>query len=164
MDKESTIIGIGIIALIIIPFVLVYLIKKSIQIKFQTTFRKFAEMEKIKLSEHEMWENHYLTGIDTESGKLIYLKKDAENAPVIINLSEVETCRVVTTDRSEKSRFGDKIPTNRLDLVFTLKKNNRAEPSIEFYNNPAFMPSPEACSVINKWADIVNSYLKKGIN
>lgn len=162
MEKESTIIGLGIIALVLIPFIISYIIKKAKKTKFRKTFMSAAGKENIKISDHEMWEHRYMIGIDQDGKKLIYLKRnDNDVAPVVIDLSNVMKCRIVSTYRDQKSQFGDKERTNRLDLVLTVNNNTNAEKSLEFYNNPEFMPSSDAYAIVKKWSDIISENLKQ---
>jgi len=165
MDNQSTVIGLVIIALTILPFIIFYLVKKMRQMKFMKDFIVLSEREKLKISQKEMWKNSYAIGIDDDSKKLFYFNKLKDKEKVtLIDLSEVERCRVVSTDRTEKKQYGDSGPTNRLELVFTYKNSSIPEKSLEFYNRAEFMPSADECSHIEGWLNSVNSILTNGKN
>jgi hypothetical protein len=161
MDKGSTIIGLGIIVLTIIPFIIYYLYKKMKKMKFLKDFVRLSEREKFKISQKEMWKNCYAIAIDTESKKLLYFNKlkDKEKS-ALIDLSKVERCRIVSTDRTVKNLNENNIPTNRLELVFTFNNSAMPEKVLEFYNRAEFRPSADEFSHIESWLNIVNSNLK----
>jgi hypothetical protein len=161
MDSKSTIIGVWIIVLIILPFIISYLYNKMKAKKFEKDFLSLSEKEKIIISQKAFWKKCYSIGIDTDSKKLLYLNKHSEKEHgTLIDLSEIEKCMVVHTDKTVKSQNGNTNPTNRLDLVFTYKNSDMPEKVLEFYNNPEFMPTMDDFSHIENWLNIVNSNLK----
>lgn len=165
MDNGSTKIGLWIIALIVLPFIIYYLYKKMKEMKFRKGFLVLSEREKVIISQKDLWKNCYAIGIDTDSKKLLYFnkRKDKERG-TLIDLSEVERCRIVNTDRTVKNKNGNNKPTNRLELVFTFNNSGIPEKVLEFYNNTEFMPTVDDFSLIENWLQIVNSNLKNGKN
>lgn len=165
MDNQSTVIGLGIIALTILPFIIFYFIKKMKQMKFMRDFIKLSESEKLSISQKDMWKNSYAIGIDTNSKKLFYFNKlKDKDRGTLIDLAEVERCRIVSIDRTVKNQNGYTGPSNRLELVFTYKNSSIPEKSLEFYDRAEFMPSADECSHIESWLNTVNSNLKNGNN
>jgi hypothetical protein len=162
MDKEATIIMLGIVAVIILPFLLFYFFKKRREIKFLKHFRNLAQQEKLIISQKEFWDHSYAIAIDTNLNKIIYAKRlRDETAGTIIDLADVEKCRIVSTDKTQKSQNGKDPQTDRLDLVFTFRNSDMPEKVLEFYENTEFMPNTEDRFNIEKWYSIINSNLKE---
>jgi hypothetical protein len=161
MDKGSTLIALVLVILTALPFIVLKINKKMKKMKFYKDFVKLSEKEKVTLSHKELWNNCYAVGIDTDSKKLLYfnIHEDKENG-TLIDLFEVEKCRIVNTDRHIKSQNNKGNQANRLDLVFTYMNPNIAERSLEFYKNSEFMPNTEEYAQIENWLNIINSNLK----
>ncbi len=158
MDKGSSIIGIVIIALVILPFILLFIFKKMKHAKYLKVLSSLAEKEKMKITSREIWENKYLLGVDTNSKKLIYINLNQTDKPAeVIDLSKVSGCRIVSTDRSQKSRMPENM-SDRLDLVFSFKDSS-PERYLEFYNSTAFMPTVDHFAHAEKWQKIVEENL-----
>jgi|WetSurMetagenome_2_1015567.scaffolds.fasta_scaffold21743_4 hypothetical protein len=161
MDNGTTIMGICILALLVLPFIISYTRKTMKHKNLMRFIREVSEKEKLKISQYQMWEHNYIIGIDTESGKLIYFnKKENKKQGIVINLPDVAKCRIISTDQPQKKQSGDASPAYRLDLILTLNNSSDGEMVLEFYNSIAFSPSSEDFSIIKKWSDIVNSNLK----
>ncbi|HEY5469445.1 MAG TPA: FeoB-associated Cys-rich membrane protein [Bacteroidales bacterium] len=162
MDKGSAIIVLGIVALIVLPFILYSLYKKQKNMKFLKNFMSFAEKEKIKISQKELWNNNYIIGIDNNLKKIIYTNKQNEKEErKIIDLSLVKECRIVNINRTVKAQDGKENISDRLELNFTFYNNSTREESLEFYNSKDFMPTADDQSRIENWLNIVNASLKE---
>jgi hypothetical protein len=162
MDKEATIIILGIVAVIILPFLLFYFFKKRKEIKFMRHFRTLAQQEKLIISQNEFWDHSYAIAIDTNLNKIIYAKRQRdESAGTIIDLADVEKCRIVSTDKTQKNQNGKDPQTDRLELVFTFRNSDMPEKVLEFYENTEFMPNAEDRFHIEKWYNVINTNLKE---
>jgi hypothetical protein len=161
MDKESTIIAIGIIVATILPFIIFKLIRKMQKVKFHKNFTKLAAREKLNFSHTEILNKCYAIGIDPDSKKLLYLNnREGQNEMALIELSEVNKCRLITTDRHLKSENDSSDHSNKLELVFTFTNSKSSEKILEFYNNSEFLPNPEEISQIENWLNIINSNIQ----
>lgn len=161
MDHQSTIIVLGIIAVLILPFISYSLYKRLKNSNFMKDFLSFAEQERIIISHKELWNNSYIIGIDNNLKKLAYFNKQNEKVTrTIIDLSKVKECRIVSINRTVKAQDGKDNISDRLELRFTFN-NNSVEESLEFYSNKDFMPSDHDHSHIENWLNIVNSNLKE---
>jgi hypothetical protein len=161
MDKEATIIILGIVAVITLPFLIFYVIKKRKEIKFLKHFKSLAQKEKLIISHKEFWDHSYAIAIDNKLKKLIYAKRmEGETAGTIIDLSEVEKCRIVRTNKTQPSLNGKDPLTDRLEMIFTFRNSEIPEKVLEFYENSDFMPNAADSFHIEKWFNIINSNLK----
>jgi hypothetical protein len=165
MDTGPTIIVLGIIALIALPFFINYLYKKNKELKFMKYFMNLADGEKAKFSQKEFWNNRYAIGIDNNSKKIIYANKQKDKTEgIIIDLSEVEKCRIVNINRTIKNQYGKSNISDRLELVFTFYNSDKPEKVLEFYDSKEFMPTTDDLSIIENWLSIVNLNLKNSRN
>jgi hypothetical protein len=163
MDIGAALIILAITALIVLPFLLMFLNKKRKYIKFQQNFMNLAQRGNITFSLKEIWNHRYAIGIDNNSKKIMYVnKKEDEAEPIIINLSEVAKCRVVSINKTVKNQYGSNALTDRLELVFTFRNSEIPEKILEFYESTEFMPNDEERSHIEKWLQIVNLNLNNG--
>ncbi len=161
MDKESTIIGLGLVILTALPFIIYNLLKKIKKKKFLKEFIDMSVKAKLTLSHKELWNKSYAIGIDANTKKLLYLnKQDAGEGGTLIDLSEIEQCRMVTTDRYLKSQDTNNNQTNRIDLVLTHINSNKVEKILEFYKNAEFLPTADDFAQVDYWLNMINSNLK----
>jgi hypothetical protein len=152
MDKASTYIALGIIIMVILPFVINAMIKKMKLKKLQNRFTELANGQNLNISEFEVINRNYAIGIDHEAKKIAYLNSKIENTGIVVNLPEIRKCRMIIANRTEESNA-----TNHIELAFSHTKNPESELKLELYNNPAFMPSADDIAIAEKWAEIANS-------
>ena len=161
MDTQSSIIILGIVIAITLPFLIISFIKKRKDIKFLNHFTSLAHKEKIIISKRDFWDHNYAIAIDNNSKKMIYSNRLKDEASgTIIDLNEVENCRKIIINKTQKNQNGNNHLTDRLELVFTFRNPELPEKVLEFYENPEFMPNPEECSHLDNWYQIINSNLK----
>jgi hypothetical protein len=162
MDKLSTIIVLGIIVAITLPFLIMSFIKKQKDIKFLKHFMSLAHKEKINISRREFWNHNYAIAIDNNSKKMIYANRLKDQASgTIIDLNGVENCRKVIVNKTQKNQNGNNPLSDRMELVFTFRNPELPEKVLEFYENSEFMPNSEECSHLENWHQIINSNLKQ---
>jgi hypothetical protein len=166
MNIHSVIIEfLGLAAMIVLPFLLHHLYKKNKELKFFKKFKALAEREKMVISQEEMWKEGYMIGIDNSSKKLLYINKlKDEEQKVLIDLSEVEACRIANISRNVKTEDGNKTVIDRLDLVFSFRNQDMPEKVLEFYDSNEFMTPDGEFPLIEKWQKIINSNLRTSIS
>lgn len=159
-DKGSALIVLGIAAIIILPLVLLSLFKKAKSRAILKELDKLASNDKAVISRNELWGNFYAMGIDNESKKLFYILKRKDHAEKsVIDLTEVDKCRIININKSIKKQDGKHYTSDRLELVFTFRNAGMAEKILEFYDNSAFMPGADELSRIENWLKVVSSNL-----
>ena len=160
MDKASTLIMLGIIAITILPFLLFFLFKKNKDIKFLKHFSDFAHKEKILITEKQFWDHKFVIGIDTDSKKIIYANRlNGSVEEAVIDLAKVERCRIVTINKANKVN-GKNPATDRLELVFTFRNSETPEKILTFYEHAEFMPNADECLIAENWYQLISSNLK----
>jgi hypothetical protein len=161
MDTGAALIVFGIAALIALPFFFLSLYKKKKDRKFLKDFKSLAEKEKIVISQKELWNNCYIIGIDNHSKKILYTNKRKDKAEeIIIDLNEVEKCRIANINRTLKNQYGNSNISDRLELIFTYRNSGVPEKVLEFYDSSEFMPSEKEISLIETWLNIVSTNLQ----
>jgi hypothetical protein len=160
-DTGAAIIVLAIVAIIALPFIFINLYKKQRDLNFIKEFSNMAEKENIVISKREILNNCYAIGIDNHSGKLLYINKrndEAEN--VIIELSEVDKCRIANINKTFKTQDGKNNLSDRIELIFTFSRSDIPEKALEFYYSKEFMPTEKEQSHAENWLQIINSNLK----
>lgn len=159
MDLGSVVIALVLLAFLIVPFIYYSGVQKKKRNIFLKEVIELAEQQKINFSQYEVWGQYYGLGIDNSTNKLFYYKKKGDKElKVLIDLSEVEKCRVNNINRTIK----DTRIIDQLELVFRYRNAKLPEMTLEFYNNEESMSLNDELQLTEKWATIVNSNLKVG--
>jgi hypothetical protein len=162
MDLTAIISASVLVALITIPFIIHHRGKKKKEKKFLKDVISMTGNEKVKISHEEFWRDGYAICIDDNSNKIVYSNSHKENVEkVVIDLSEIERCRIANSSRKVNSSAGNNIVIERLEMVFTFKKADLPEKFLEFYDHSVFLTTDGELPLIEKWLGIVNSKLSK---
>ncbi len=165
MDLSIIILVIALLAIVISPFLLHYRSQKKKEAGLLNEFLSFAEGENANISQKELWRQHYVIGIDEQSKKLYYFKKNKDKEErVILNLSEVVQCRINTLSRNASTKSGSIAVVEKLDLVFTFNRPDKNEKALQFYDSSEFMGLDNERVLIEKWFGIIKSNLKTSAN
>ena len=160
MDITMTIMAIVLMAIIISPFLLHHLSQKREEAKILYDILVLSESENAMISQKETWRQRYIIGIDELSKKLYYINKNKDNEDrTIINLSEVDECRINAISRNAKTKSGNISVIERLDLVFTFNKADKPEKTLQFYDSSVFMSPDNERILIDKWFGIIKTNL-----
>jgi hypothetical protein len=160
MDRGAAVIVLVIITLIVLPFVFHSLKKKMKDMKFLKDFRQIAEKEKIAITQYQIWNQCYAIGIDESSKKILYVNKRQDNLDdILIDLSEVEKCRIANINRTIKNQDGKGNFSDRLELIFSFNGSGIPETALVFYDSKEFMPTENDHSLIENWLKIVDTSL-----
>jgi hypothetical protein len=165
MDTGAAIIVLGIVALLTLPFIFYKLYKKTKDMKFHKEFISIAERDKLIFSKKELWNNRYAIGIDNNSQKLLYAnKQNGKIEGILIDLSDVEKCRIANLNRTFKNQSGKSNISDRLELIFTFRNQGLPEKALEFYDSTEFMPTEDDLSFIENWSQLVNATINTSRN
>jgi hypothetical protein len=161
MNIHSLIIGLlAMAALITLPVFFHYIYKKNKEKQFLRNFANLADKENLHISEKEMWKDNYLIGLDNKSNKILYINRIKHALTHhVIDLAQVENCRIGSANRNVKTVDGIKNITDRLDLIFTFRNSQVPEVKLEFYDSEVYMTIDGEHPLIEKWHRIINSGL-----
>jgi hypothetical protein len=161
MEIKSTIILIALILIVVLPFMIANMRKKMWARKFNQYFHDLARKEGLKFSKHEIWHKNYAIALDSSNKKLLYLKKDnSETVSRVVDLKQVEKCKIDKTDILDVNRDGTNPESYKLDLILNHRNGTNTELVLEFYNNASFMPVREDYEHIRKWHEIITEHIK----
>ncbi|MCC6754323.1 MAG: hypothetical protein IT266_10120 [Saprospiraceae bacterium] len=158
MDLGTTITGIIILLICIIPFVIMYLNNQKREKKLLQELSTFAERNNCKISQHELWNNNSLIGIDETANMIFFIKKLKGNEIMQqINLTEIQKCRVINSGRTVSNKNGSHKVVDKLDLAFTFHDKNKEEIIVEFYNaDYDSLTLSGELQLVEKWCKIIN--------
>ena len=157
MDLLTAIIGFGALAVCILPLVYFQMAEKKKRNKFLNDFLLSAAEQKVVVTQHEVWGHYYGLGLDARANKLAYLKRwEAKEERIVIDLSEVEKCRVININRT----VNDNKIIEQIGLAFSFRNPGLSEKILEFYNKEESMSLNDELLLVEKWAAICSARLQ----
>jgi hypothetical protein len=158
MDSGTTIFGLMLLLICILPIILLTRKRKKREKLFLQSLFRLAEKSNSKVTERDLWNNTAI-GLAKESNKLFFTRKTADNHLLKeINITEMQKCRVVNTSRTVSTPKGVNTVIDKLELALTYLDKNRPEILLEFYStdHDSFSLSGEL-QLTEKWKEIINS-------
>lgn len=157
MDFGSTIVGVIVLLICIIPFVVLSRNNRKRKQIVVDRLNQLAERSNCSISRFDIW-NNSAVGIDDTAHQAFFTRKinDTETA-LQINLLDVQKCRLMNTGRTVNPAEGNQKVIEKLELVFTYRNKDKRETSLEFYNRDfdSLTLSGEL-QLIEKWGKIFN--------
>lgn len=152
MDSETTIIGIVLVLICIIPFVLINkkkATKRRNKLKILTN--SVQKMNGI-IYKNEFW-NHYGIALD-KTNKMLYFstQTDDENSYEVISLKSIASCSVIKKEDNSKS-----ITALGLQLDFADKSKPNAY--LSFYERDSNLFLVNELDIIQRWSATINEQL-----
>jgi len=160
MESGTTIIGLILLFIMVLPFILLSKRKSKGGKQFLSILFDLAKKNNSKISEHELW-NNVAVGIDRDTHQLYFIRKTATNNIVYnIDLSEIQKCRLVNTSRKVNYKGGSYNVVDRLELAFTYCDKIKPEIILEFYNSEYDSVALNGeLQLASKWLKIINTEL-----
>lgn len=128
MDVLSTLVGLGILFLIIL-FVITLKYGHNMDKKHLSTLQRIADENNIHLDKTEC-SSSLLLGLDKRNGKLIVVEPKNNEQSLIIDLQEISACELKTTNSPEKASRINFISLNLMD-----RKGSKRALEIVFYDD-----------------------------
>ncbi|MBK7408895.1 MAG: hypothetical protein IPL49_05575 [Saprospirales bacterium] len=121
-------------------------------------FDRVAQQQQLSIGQKEFWDSKYGIGIDPNTRKLLYLKKKGEEVQeTMIDLSEVEKCRVDNHSRGVRTHNTASKVIDRIDLVFTFRTPGALEKALEFYSVDESLTLNKEVLLAEKWVKLINT-------
>lgn len=156
MDISTTIIGLILLALFVLP--VFYAVKKSSASNKEILARFRAEAAKhgMNLSKLDQW-NNAVIGVDLTSRKLLYLKADEKHPKVIlVDLTQVKKCETSEVSRLKKSSNGGKEKViESIHLAFTFPDPKISDVKLEIYDASHDLGLDGEIQLAEKWANLL---------
>lgn len=147
----SAYIGIGILALVIAPFLIGYLKRKKNKENLVKEFIKTGFKYGIEISQTDTWKNR-LIGYDSIKKKLLFSFRSDEYIEVLIPLSEVISAEIRTSYLNNFEKVIDKI---QLEIKFKTGKNETSIENFNFYDSENDGTIDFELILANKWREII---------
>lgn len=155
MDLSSTIIGLLLLALFILPVIILSRSGKSKGKKFENEFFSESSKNELIISEKSFWDEHAI-GIDIEKNKVIYFDwSGPERIDYIIELKDVKVFESEPSlGERDKKNFSYK-KVERLCLRFGFKDSARRDVKIIFYIVGIGQEIDDQFKLFEKWSKII---------
>lgn len=134
MSLGTTIIGVGLLLLCILPIIILSYRSSSKIKKLIKALNDLAEKENSKISETDNW-NRSIIGIDKNTKKLFYYKNDENNSQqYVIPLKDVLRCKLLK-EQHEAGQPGNEIKLiDKIQLEFSFTNSAKEPIVLDFYN------------------------------
>ncbi|WP_452223556.1 hypothetical protein [Lacinutrix chionoecetis] len=159
METGMLITDIILLAIVIIPFLLIIRGTKKKDKKIYKALETVVKINNGVLTNSTV-HNSFALGIDNADNKLYFVKNNLENInSQIINLNEMEFCRVETVTQSIKSNKTSYLVTDKLLLSF-VQKNKAASINLELFNSALDTQLNGEVAVADSWKTKINQILQ----
>lgn len=155
MDISTTIIGLLILALFVVPVIIISRAGKGKGKKFEKDFFSEVSRNDMKITDKDFW-NEYAIGIDTSTNKIIYLDWSGhDRTSTIFDLKDVKVFET-TPGQAERSRKNFNYKNiGRLALRFQFRESARPDVNITFYIAGFGQITDNEIALFNKWASLI---------
>jgi hypothetical protein len=159
MDLSTTIIGLLLLSLFVVPIVLISRSGKSKAKRFEKELFSESSMNELMISEKTLWDEQAI-GIDTAKNKIIYLNWSGPER--IIYIFELKDVKIFETEpgfgERNKKNFSYK-KSERLGLKFSFKDSVRQEINIIFFTPGIAQRTDDQVKMFEKWSKIIKDQL-----
>jgi|JI9StandDraft_1071089.scaffolds.fasta_scaffold568949_1 hypothetical protein len=152
MDTPTTIIGLVILLICLLPFLLISnknAKKKKIRIQY---LNDSAQKTNGTIHKNEFWSQSGI-GLDTKN-KVVYYSNETSiaNSYTTINLKGIQSCSIVRTEDSSKA-------ISKLDLQLNHAENRKLDLHINFFDKEKNILLANELEIINRWHKTINDNL-----
>ena len=152
MDLGTSIIGIIIVAICILPFILIGFNNSKKRKKTLQHLSDTAKTNNCTIEKSEFW---HLTaiGID-QSNKMLFFTRRTDDTAIYktIDLSQIQKCNLVRTESTNRA-------IGKLELQLEFFDKNKPNVSLEFYDKDQSMSLVNEIEISVKWHKIINQTL-----
>jgi len=160
MDWGTAIVGLISILICIVPFVIMYYNRVKKENKMLQSLNEIAQQHNCKIGQYEFC-GDYVMGIDENRNFVFFFKQKKEVAiSQFVDLSEIQTCRMVKKTRNVKNDIGSLGFIERVELSFTPTNKNKGETKFELYDEEINMQLSGELQFVDKWTKQINDRLK----
>ncbi|HNS30957.1 MAG TPA: hypothetical protein PKL52_10550 [Tenuifilaceae bacterium] len=161
MDFGTLLIGIGAVAVMIVPIILIQISNKRKATKKLEGLLNHARLSGINVTSYDIW-NEKLIGLDGNSKKLILFSSINDQSTLkVYNLSEYQSCSVKVDRKGSKSKDNPNLPIERISLNLKTNNPNGVDESVSFYDATLNMTVNNELALAEKWEKVVKTNLTK---
>lgn len=152
MDTPTTIIGVAILLICLLPFLLINnknVKKKKIRIQY---LNDSAQKTNGTIHKSEFWSQSGI-GLDTKN-RVVYYSNETSiaNSYTVINLKGIQNCSIIRTEDNNKA-------ITQLDLQLQHAESTKSNIYINFFDKEKNILLVNELEIINRWHKIINDTL-----
>ncbi len=161
MDLGSTIIGAIAIIICAFPFIMMSRSRKKREKKFLQSLLKITSQNDCQINRHEISDNFAIGMDEPKNFVFFYRQIKGQEVAHSIDLGEIQSCKVINTNRTIKRKEGDQKVIDRLELCFIPKVRDKPEVKLEFFNAELSPQLFGELQSVEKWSKLINDQLKQ---
>lgn len=159
MDLGTAIIGAISIILCALPFVMIRRSRKKREKVFLQSLSEIASKNNSQITQNEIF-GSFAIGIDEIKNFVFsYRSVDDNVSEQIIDLGEIQSCKVINTSKTFTNNDASQKVIGRLELSFIPTAKNKPEIRLEFFNTDVNPQLNGELQSIEKWAKHINELL-----
>jgi len=157
MDIASLLIGIGLLAVFLVPVFLIQGANKRKAARKLADLKKQAQKYGINISKYEIWNEQFI-GVDTSRRK-VFLQRDINNnsSGLVIGLDDFVSCKLTTEVKGRKNYSHDSPRIERIYLVLTSGARAPLDIKINFFDNDVNMAIRDELEIAKRWETNINN-------
>ena len=156
MDTSTTIIGLVILALFVIPVMLLSRSGKNKSKRLLNDLKSEALNNELVISDCDSW-NESALGIDEQNNKIIFIDDSHGGREVkIFSLKDVKEFKTFPALTNKNYQYDDYEKENKLALSFIFKERLKSNIDITFFIAGFSRLSKNEAHLFEKWADIIS--------
>jgi hypothetical protein len=165
MELGTTIVGIFILLICILPFLMVSVSSKRKKKNKLQALLNYAQVNNAQITLHEIWANTAI-GLDHVHNKLFYITQiNDQKVFQMLDLSEIESCKIVNISNTFKGKSSSYNVIEKLDLVLNYLDHKKGSVELNIYDiNHQNLSITNELSIAEKWSKIINENLIAMIN
>lgn len=159
MDLGSTLVGLIIIALCVIPFILLSRGSKRKNKQMLLELESIAKEQSCIINKHEFC-GDFVIAIDEAKKHLFFYKENNQHqSKLFVDLAHIKSCRINKVDKRIQNMDGAYTIIDKLSLCFKPRANNQKEIQLELYNSDVNLQLSGELQLIEAWQQLINSRL-----
>ncbi|MDO9511793.1 MAG: hypothetical protein Q7J34_08535 [Bacteroidales bacterium] len=158
MDSSTTIVGIILLLISILPVALIKIAGNKKQKKLKLAFIENALTQDVHINQCDIWEEKAI-GMDPNKALLIYQNTNGTRKDLLVDIKQIKACKSMENIRQPMSQN----PSDRFveQIFLEVQLSNSKSINLEFFNSQSgLLPNGEK-KLCEKWAGILNTEIVK---
>ena len=161
MDLSILLIGIGSVAVFIVPIYFLQRGNTREEVNKQKSFKKLAEQNGVTVSKFDLWNENGI-GLDQNKKKLFVTNTLNEKAvSSTIDLTDFALCKLVNDSRTVKTKHNKTTVVERITLNLKPANSTQTETAIVFYDKNGNTSLNNEFMLAESWEKLLNGILSR---
>lgn len=161
MDLATLLIGIGALAVMIVPIFLIQFSNKRKKTKKLNSLKDKAKSLGVAINRQESWNEQFI-GIDTMNCKLVVFNNIEDiSSSKYFDLKDFKSCSLNIERRGGKSKKEEGSIIERINLILQSTSLNNPDSKINFYDSAINMSIHNELELAEKWEKIICEVIAK---